>query len=200
MGRTFNQLKKQKNQEELDRFAKAVTEQYAASGPEHSQRTIAEYNNLTKQSLRDLMDYAIITELVSIETSDKVKYKAVLNQQNKAEETGSNSIRHHRDLMRRRERHRINRIATDMAEHLSEPLSHFTEKYNLESDRETGNLLVRSITEDIVSDEIMEKLIKERGKKSEEYFENLRSMRAAYKEANLIAEKAKRAKKKKDSQ
>lgn len=88
MARTANQVKKEKTLEEYNRFAKEVTERVAKSEDACTQKDIARDNNLTPKGLRDLMDYAIITAQVSLETAILVKNKAIRNQQKKAFEAG----------------------------------------------------------------------------------------------------------------
>lgn len=199
--RTFRQLKREKNPEELNRFAKEVTEAYATSVIEYSQTNAAADNNLTKKCLREVMDYAIINSIVSKETSMQVLYKAMKNQQRKAQDAGGTSIRHHQSLIEEREelllytytRTGISKIARDIAENPSQPIHHFTKEYNLESDRLTKKILERSIVENIVSDEVMEKLIErslsgiteERVRdKVNQYFEDLRNKREENKKKN----------------
>lgn len=188
--RTFKQLEKEKTFKELNCFAKKVTEAYATSSIEYSQTNAAMDNHLTKKGLRDLMDYAIKTALVSLDTAVLVLNKATQNQQRKAQEAGGSSINHHKQLMKVRVEYLacgylsadINDIATDIATDFSHSIVHFTRKYNIESEAVTRRILERAIVENIVSDEVMEKLI-ERSLKGNEtertkrYFEHLRNER-----------------------
>lgn len=192
--RTFKQLQKEKTFEELNSFAKAVTEAYAKSDMAYSQTNTAKDNHLTKKGLRDLMDYAIITDLVSRETCEQVLQKAIENQRQKAQEAGSSSIIHHKELIKRREEFllsayakvEVEKIAKDIAEHSSCSIHYFTEKYNIESDRLTKSILKRAIVENIVSDEVVEKLIERSLKgieirrvrhRTEQYFAALKKQR-----------------------
>ena len=165
--RTFKQLQKEKTFEELNSFAKSVTEAYAKSGMAYSQTNTAKDNNLTKKGLRDVMDYAIVTALVSRETCEQVLQKAISNQRQKAQEAGGTSISHHKELMKKREelllsaytRAEVEKIANDIAQNPSYSIHHFTVKSNIESDRLTKSILKRAIVENIVSDEVVEKII-----------------------------------------
>ena len=192
--RTFCKLKKEKSLEELNHFAKEVTERYATSTHEYSQKNVAMDNNLTKHGLRDLMDYAIKYPLVSLEIADKVLYKAMKNQQGKGEIAGGTSINHHKDLIRIRNKNllgsyldsEVKRIAEDVASNPLMSTSYFTEKYEIESDTLTKKILERAIEENIVSDEVMERIIQRSLKlkdtpKVRKYFENLKEKRQAYK-------------------
>lgn len=198
MARTFNQLKKEKSLEELNRFAEEVTERYATSKISYSQRKVAQDNNLTPQGLRNLMDYAIKTAKVSLKIAYKVHTKATANQQRKHQEAGKTSKEHHESLMRERakyialsySRFDINKIATDIANHPEESIQDFTKKYNIESDRVTKNILQRAIIEDVIPDGIMEKIIERSlktnsSKYAELYFEALREEREKRKKQAL---------------
>ena len=192
--RTFKQVQKEKTFDDLNRFAKAVTEAYAKSDIAYSQTNAAQDNHLTKKGLRDLMDYAIVTALVSREICDKVLEKAISNQRQKAQEAGGTSIRHHKDLMRKREdyllgtytRTGIARLTKEIADNPFCSIHYFTQKYNIESDRLTKKILERAIVENIVSDEVMEKIIERSLKgieikrvqnKAKQYFEALKKQR-----------------------
>lgn len=104
--RTFKQLEKEKTLEELNRFAREVTQQYATSGLKYSQTNAAKDNRLTPKGFRDLMDYAIVTAQVSLRTAILVQNKAIQNQQRKAREAGGSSIEHHKDLIKQREEYK----------------------------------------------------------------------------------------------
>jgi len=100
--RSFKQLEKEKNLEQLCDFAKKVTELYATSPKEYSQPNVAQDNNLTEKALRKLMDYAIQTAQVSLEIAEKVLEKSIQNQQRKHLEAGGSSMQHHKKLMKQR--------------------------------------------------------------------------------------------------
>ncbi len=185
--RTFKQLQKEKTFDDLNRFAKAVTEAYATSDKEYSQANAAQDNHLTKKGLRDLMDYAIVTALVSREICEQVLEKAISNQRQKIQGAGGTAISHHKDLMRKREdyllgtytRTGIARLSKEIADNPSYSIPYFTEKYNIESDRLTKKILERGIVENITSDEEMEKIIERslKGYKAEQYFAALKKQR-----------------------
>ena len=185
--RTFKQLEKEKSFEEFNRFAKAITEAYANSTTEYSQTSAAIDNRVTKEAFRKLMDYAITMALVSIQTAENVLNKAKYNQQRKTQEAGGSSINHHNDLMRKRVDYlvggylnaQINTIATDIANNHLYTIGHFCKKYDIESEILAKKLLERAIVENIVSDDIMEKLIERSLKKNptdsaKKYFARLR--------------------------
>lgn len=191
--RTFKQLQNEKSFKELNRFAKEVTELYAKSDYVYSQKNVARDNNLSVKGLRDLMDYAITTNLVTIEIANKVLEKAIKTQQKKVAEAGGKSYSRHNELMRERNGYiaysylkvQIEEIAIDIAENFSQPISYFTKKYEIESDTITKLLLQRAIVENIISDKIVDKLI-ERTLKNDErestktYFDNILKARKMY--------------------
>ena len=192
--RTFRQLTKEKSVDELNEFAKEVTELYANEDLLYSQTNAARDNNLTKKALRDLMDYAITLSLVSRQTCNKVLEKSINNQRRKAKESGGSSLLHHKKIMQKREDFLFSTyfspdiylIANDIAKNPSQSIHEFTIKYGIESDKITKRILEKSIIEGIVSDEIMEKLIerslkgitdKRKLEKAEEYFDYLKYLR-----------------------
>lgn len=188
--RTFKMVAKEKSPEELNRFAKEVTELYANSVMEYSQKNLAKDNNLTVQGARDVMDYAIVMVLVSRETASKVLMKAISNQRSKNQGAGGSSLMHHRKLIRQREeylanafsRAEVKKMAEDFARQTQKPISDFARKYKLESERVIRLILHRAIAENIVSNEVMEAMIRRSLRNNEtqaakQYFENLRKER-----------------------
>lgn len=165
--RTFKKLCDEKNLQELNDFAKSVTEAYALSSLECSQRVLAADNNLTIRGLRDLIDYAIVSNLVDRSMAQKVLEKRIHNQQKKVKNAGGSSVLHYKKIINLREKNLaewypiciIGKIAKDFAE-IDEPIKYFTEKYKIESDSLTRKLLERAIAENIASDKEMEAIFK----------------------------------------
>jgi len=192
--RTFKQLQKEKTLEELNHFAKEVTELYARSVIEYTQSKVARDNKLTITGLRDLMDYAIVTAVVTRETANLILAKAMENQRRKRQDAGASSLEHYQKLIKEREdylaqffsRVEVKKITEHIANAPSMSISYFTKAYKIESDRLTKLLLKRAIVEGIVSDEVMKEIIRRslRNNKTEatiQYFENLRKAREEYK-------------------
>ena len=165
--RTYRQLEKEKTLEEFNRFSTEVTTRYATSELEYSQADVARDNYITPKCLRQLMDYAIIHNKVSLEIAVLVKNKAKQKSMLKVQQAGGKSISHHNYLMQKRAEYlitgisevEIKMIAEEIANDPSKSISYFTRKYELESDYITKLLLKKSIVESIVSDEVMEKII-----------------------------------------
>ena len=188
--RTFKQLQKEKNLQELNEFARKVTQRYATSEKEYSQKNVAEDNNLTQKGLRELMDYAIITANVTIEVSNKVLEKSIKNQQRKEKEAGGSSISHHKKLMRKRAEFivysylpsEIKKIAADVANNPMYSIQYFKIKYKIESEKVMKLILQRAIAENISSEDEMERIIQRSLKvnateSAKQYFEYLRNER-----------------------
>lgn len=195
--RTYTTLKKEKTPKELSEFSKQVTERYATSELEYSQEDVARDNNITRGCLRRLMDDAIIEARVSMSIALSVKNKAMQKSEMKVQQAGGRSISHHNDLMKKRaeylvtgvSRVKTKEIAEDIANDFSKPINYFTRKHGIESERLTKLLLKKAIVEDIVSDEVMELLIKRSlgsnpNEKSKATFEKFRQERKEYKKKN----------------
>lgn len=195
--RTITQLKKEKTPEEFDQFSIAVTTRYATSELEYSQADVARDNHITPKCCRQLMDYAISYAKVPIKIALLVKNKAIQKSKMKVQQAGGRSISHHEDLMRKREEYlltafsrvEIKNIAEDIASHPSKTISSFTHKYEIETDRLTKMLLKKSIVENIISDEIMELIIKRSlgenpNEKAKETFKRFQIEREKYKKSS----------------
>ena len=101
---------------------------------------------------------------------------------------------HHKELINIRNKNllgayldsEVKRIAEDVANNPLMNTSYFTKKYEIETDKLTKKILERAIKENIVSDEVMEKIIQRSLKlkdtpKVRKYFEDLKEKRLAYK-------------------
>ncbi len=196
--RTFRQLEKTMDIRKLGKFAKAVTENYATKDYEYTQKISAEDNHLTVKAHRELMDFAISYNYVSLEIAEMVYNKAKNNQRKYGNNAGSNSFLHHRGIIKQRNhnlaltysRAEINEKATDIA-NTDKPLSYFQFKYGMESVGVLKEVLERAIVENIVSDETMKKIISRSIKGNtnprvdvEGYFLSLRNKREKDKQAS----------------
>ena len=183
--RTFKQLQKSITFEEIKQKAKEVTEIYATSVTICSQEVIASEHGITVKCLRELMDYAIVTNLVSRQIADKVGKKTIKNQKN----SGS-AKKHSRKILRQREENlaaiysteQIKQIARDYVLRQEQPIIYFTQKYNLESDWLTRSIFQRAIVDNIVSDNMMKSMIQrslrfDNSEYNQKYFEYLRKER-----------------------
>lgn len=192
--RTYKQVKEEKTSLEFKQFEKEVTERYATSELECSQADVAKDNRITGNCLRRMMDDAIIHAYVSMEIAIKVVDKAIMKSKEKPEQAGRRSISHHESLIRQREEFlltsitnsEVRRIAEYFANNPSKTISQITKKHNLDSERVTKLILKKSIVENIVSDEIVELIIKRTNpsEKAKQVFEMFCAERNEYKESH----------------
>lgn len=204
MARTNKQVKKEKSADEVREFRISLTETYAKSGLERSQEDIAKDNNITPKCMREMMDEAIIYAEVSLEIANMVKSKAeerakiVLKQKLRSVQEAANKSRlHHEDLIKKREEYLLTSvsradtklIAEYCANNPTKSISQITKKFKLESERMTKLILKKSIVENVVSDEIVELIIKRSlgknpSEKSKQIFETFITKRNNYKESH----------------
>lgn len=110
---------------------------------------------------------------------------------------GGSSIIHHRNLIKKREKYllsgiskaEINEIAEYFVNNTSKTISQITEKFHLESDHMTRVILKKAIVENIVTDEVMELMIKRSlgnnpSEKAEQVFQMFREERENYKNSH----------------
>lgn len=196
-GRTFTQLQKEKSFTEFNQFVKAVTERYAQSNMCVGQSNVAKDNNITVQCLRKLMDYAIVYGIVSLEIASQVKEKAKIRANMHYESAGVRSEVHHYELYRKRAQYMLTSIFKSEIKEIAEyyannpklSIQEITRKYQLDSSYLTKLILEKAILENIVSDDVVELLIKRNvGENPKEkvvkYFENLRKEREENKKKN----------------
>ena len=161
MARGLKDLKTEYEGKELEFncLMKKVTMSYVNSPVEYSQAEVAKDYNITPNAVRKIMDYAIIHCLVSKEEASKVMNKSKENQQRKHAEAGGSSIRHHLELMRKRE----NFIAKDyektaimevvnMVVYGADDIYECYKECNIESPRLFWLIIERAIAENICTD------------------------------------------------
>ena len=162
MARGIRELKKEYEgkQEEFNRIAKKVTENYANSFYEYSQEQIAKDFDISTTAVRKLMDYAIEEALVSKNTVIGVARKSIANQQRKHPEAGGTSIRHHKELIKKREKKLVENWPEFVIEsivfevlHKAQNAESIMKSYNIESERIYRKLLERAVIENICTDE-----------------------------------------------
>ena len=171
MARGWKDLKKEYEgrEDEFNSLAKKVTNNYVSSLPEYSQDQLAKDFGLSTSCVRKLMDHAIVEGLVSKEIAVYVMKKSVMNQQRKHAEAGASSIRHHNELMKKREENVANRYTSFDISVIVNEIAFWNidfkvaiRNFNLESERVLKLILQRAIAENICSDEEADILI-ERG-------------------------------------
>ena len=188
-GRSFTDIKKEYgfDAKKIGELAKKVTETYANSKEEYSQSQVAKQFDISVVCLRKLMDYAIITNAVSITKATQVMEKSIRNQQRMHAEAGGTSIAHHNELMRQREDYIVmsfnnEQIKAIVKSAVTDPyFRKTTERFNIEK-RVVQKVLERAIQDNIATDDETDVLINRSisMNKSEwvkKYFENLRKIR-----------------------
>lgn len=168
MARGIKKIKKEyegRNQE-FERFAKKVTCNYAESKQEYSQDQIAKDFEITVSCVRKLLDYAITNALVSRDVAVQVMEKSIANQQRKHPEAGGTSLRHHKELMKKRDEYiaksykpaDIQEIVDDVV-YESRNLDDVVKRFHIESKIILKKLLERAIVENICSDKETDRII-----------------------------------------
>ena len=76
--RSFKQLKKEKNAEELRKFCRKMTEEYANSEAQFARSYFSEHYNISEKCFYEVIKYAIETNLVEDVVVFKAMEKAIL--------------------------------------------------------------------------------------------------------------------------
>lgn len=168
MARTYTQLQKEKSLKELEEFEIKVLERYATSDYVVSQADVARDNNITPSCFKRIKEDAIIHGYISREMAQAIRNKAANKSEMRIQQSAGKCILYYERLIKQREEFlvtaiskvQIKGIAEDVANNPSKPITYFKKKYDLESDHLVRLILKIAIVENIVSDEIMELIIK----------------------------------------
>ncbi len=168
MARTYTQLQKEKNFEELNHFEIKVLERYAISDYVVSQADVARDNNITLSCFKRMKEDAIMHGYISRELVEAIRNKATTKSEMRINQSAGKCIFYYEKLIKQREeflattipRSQIKHIAEDVANNPSNSIKYFKNKYNFESNRLVRLILKIAIVENIVSDETMELIIK----------------------------------------
>ncbi|MBP3255263.1 MAG: hypothetical protein J6M60_02080 [Clostridia bacterium] len=169
MQRGINILKKEYEGREVEynNLAKKVTLLYANSRNEYSQKEIGEELNITTSAVRKLMDYAIITDLVTLKEAEKVLNKSILNQQKEHSNAGGSSIKYHKKLIKKRFQYIANSYepiaimeVIDDVLYRADGFKQTMKRFNIESEWVLRYLLQRAIVENICSDKETDELVR----------------------------------------
>ena len=193
-GRSFTEIKKEYGYDakKIGELAKKVTEIYANSKQEYSQSQVAKQFNLSVACLRKLMDYAIVTNAVTITIARKVMEKAISNQQRMHAEAGGTTITHHNELMRQREDYIVMSFNNEEVKAIVESALYdknfekTMNKFKIEK-RIVQKVLERAIQDNIATDNetnilITRSISKDNSEWVKNYFKNLRRIRQQNKE------------------
>ena len=89
--RTYKQLTKSMNLNDFNRLCKKVAEQYATSEERFSISYFSDMFNITKSAANNMIEYAIVNDLIEDYIVFKIRDKAVANQRLKCRGAGSSS-------------------------------------------------------------------------------------------------------------
>lgn len=88
----FTQLKKTMSLEELNKFCKKVTEEYATSEPQFARTYFCERYKITVSCFYKILEYAVVRNLVEDVIVSKMMTKAIANQNLHKSGAGASSI------------------------------------------------------------------------------------------------------------
>lgn len=189
--RSFKELSNTITTSELDKFCKRIAESYANSEARFARSYYTEHENISVSCFDKVLERAIVLNLVSEKTVDKMEKKAELNQSAHARGAGETSKAKYTRLRKKRNEYiiflysdsDIAELATDFANHPEISKAEFADKYGV-SVKVIDTLLKKSITENIISDEIFAKiekrsLAKDSSLRAKEFFRLLHERRNA---------------------
>lgn len=165
--RSFKDISRTMSTKELDNFCKRIAESYANSDSRFARSYYTEYENISISCFYKVLDRAIMLNLVSEKTVDKMEKKAMANQASHAEGAGMTSREKYVALRKKRNEYiiflysdeEIRELATDFANHPEVSKKDFSDKYGV-STTVIDVLLKKSITENIIDDETFAKIEK----------------------------------------
>ena len=167
MAKNFTQLKKQKTFEEFNRYAKRITEDYATSENHFSRSYFCRTYDISSSCFYKLMEYAVVTDLVSDSITAKMMNKAIANQQNHDKRAGGTSQQKYVDMYRKRCEFIANQKSMEIVEDFAIMFACYPSDTKEELASEFGIskkvadlLLVRAIVENIADDDIVERIEK----------------------------------------
>lgn len=187
--RSFRDLAKTMSAQEMDRFCKKIAESYANSETRFARSYYTEHENISVSCFYKVLERAIVMNLVSEKTVDKMEKKAEINQASHAEGAGITSREKYAALRKKRNEYiiflyseeEIAQLATEFANHPEISKKEFAEKYDV-SITVIDVLLKKAITENIIDDETFAKieqrsLKKDSSKRAKEFFQLLHERR-----------------------
>lgn len=189
MKRSFRDLAKVMSAQEMDKFCKRIAESYANSETRFARSYYTEHENISVSCFYKVLERAIVMNLVSEKTVDKMEKKAEINQSSHAEGAGMTSREKYAALRKKRNEYiiflyseeEIKQLATEFANNPEVSKKQFAEKYDV-SITVIDVLLKKSITENIINDETFAKieersLQKDSSKRAKDFFKLLHERR-----------------------
>lgn len=188
--RSFRDLSKTMSAQEMDRFCKRIAESYAKSETRFACSYYTQHENISASCFYKVLERAVVMNLVSEKTVDKMEKKSELNQCSHATGAGMTTREKYAALRKKRNEfiifsfseEEIKQLAIDFANHPEISKKEFAQKYDV-SNTVIDVVLKKSITEKIVDDEIFAKieersLKKDSSKRAKDFFNLLRERRA----------------------
>lgn len=187
--RSFRELSKNMTLGEFDSFCKRIAESYANSEAKFARTYYTEHENISISCFYKVLERAVVLNLVSEKTVDKMEKKAELNQSLHAKGAGITSKEKYEELRKKRNEYiiflysdeEIKKLATDFANNPQITKTEFAKKYEV-STNVIDTLLKKAITENLIADEIFAKieersLAKNSSLRAKEFFKILHERR-----------------------
>ena len=191
--RSFKDLSKSMTTTEIDNFCKKIAESYAYSESKFAKSYYTECENISESCFYKILERAVILNLVSEKTVNKMERKAEMNQSVHAQGAGITSKEKYEILRKKRNEYiiflysdeEIIQLAKDFANNPEISKVQFAERYDV-SIKVIDTLLKKAITENLIDDETFEKieersLRKNQSLRAKEFFKLLHQRR----ESNL---------------
>lgn len=163
--RSFRDLCKNMSLEEVNNYCKKIAESYATSEARFARTYYTEHENISEKCFYAVLERAVVLNLVSEETVNKMENKSELNQAAHAKGVSTTSKEKYKKLRKKRNEYiiflysdkDIIDLATDFANQpgISKPA--FAKKYNV-SNNVIDTLLKKAITENLIDDETFSKI------------------------------------------
>lgn len=192
MARTSKQLRKNRPLSELYRLSKNIATDYANTTNIHARSILAEKHNVSESTFYTLLDMAITHHLVSDQTVELIREKALANQQAHGN-SGYSSTNKYNMLEAKRKDYSafskadIRYIAKYFAEHPEISKKSVSMTFSFTSSKVLDQVLLRACKELIISDAVFE-AIRKRGldsavdyATSKKFFDQLATYRATVK-------------------
>ena len=191
--RSFTELKKSMTFEELNKFCKKVTEEYAKSEAQFARSYFCEHYNISEQCFYKVLEYAVVTNIVEDYIVTKMLNKAIENQNLHSSGAGARSVAKYARMLNQRcafvaatiPKEEVMIIATDFANNPDISKQDIATANGI-SRKVLELVLERAIEENMVDDKIFEAIIerslsKNNSQDAKDYFLGLKKKREANK-------------------
>ena len=192
--RSFKELKNDCSYEGFCNFCKDVAERYATSEIEFARSYYCKTLNISESCFYKVLEFAVVMNLVSDKTFEKMRDKAVKNQKAHAPNAGITTLEKYGKMFEQRcqfiayaiQVEEVRKFALEYIEKSTTPKKDLAEKYGY-SPRVADILLIRSVEEGIITDEQVDEMQQRcvifspgHFKSINEYFIGLKKKRKAF--------------------